>query len=499
MDGGSLEAAAAGVDDGAGGEDDTQNRIAAFREQRELRRVRGTRLIVSLAFLIGFVGLWWAEITQDHNPLPFIPDADEWAVGYLLNNVGLALAYIAADTLDFEKLWGELQIAELRSDLASSALALSTKVVYFYLIASQVPSLFKKYGWLLLYGYIWLWLVPALSLALALTKGQLNVFAPAVTAERPFLERKPTVCEWYAVYTSLTFLMYVGADAEMWSRNQWEAFERNGGSSAVPESDGLLGPTLSPIVAILASLCGGARFVHRWALRAFEQEPPEWFQDPRPWLFGSLWMQFNIHLGVVLLVRAAVQPENQTLMGNNLDLFETLGISERRHWDWLHWTWQEDIPTPRANNREGIALVGAVFVIVPSIAFRYRSQIYELLIKSFNKKQRLLDGAFIAALLDDGSTNDGDGDGSDLIADSAALIRRVPMRHVSLAMLQASPRDPSYDSAQSFALGESCGLGGVDFFVSHSWSDCPKQKFTQLCAVALDFYRKNGREPTFWL
>ena len=79
-------------------------------------------------------------------------------------------------------------------------------------------------------------------------------------------------------------------------------------------------------------------------------------------------------------------------MGNNLDLFETLGISERRHWGWLHWTWQEDIPTPRANNREGIALVGAVFVIVPSIAFRYRSQIYELLIKSFNKKQRLLDG-----------------------------------------------------------------------------------------------------------
>jgi hypothetical protein len=144
-------------------------------------------------------------------------------------------------------------------------------------------------------------------------------------------------------------------------------------------------------------------------------------------------------------------------------------------------------------------LVGSVFVIVPSIAFRYRSQIYELLIKSFNKKQRLLDGAFIAALLDDGSTTDGDGDGSDLIADSAALIRRVPMRHVSLAMLQASPRDPSYDSAQSFALGESCGLGGVDFFVSHSWSDCPKQKFTQLCAVALDFYRKNGREPTFWL
>ena len=487
MDGGSLEAAAAGADDGAGGsvgEDDTQSRIAAFREQRELRRVRGTRLIVSLAFLIGFVGLWWAEITKNHNPLSFIPDADEWAVGYLLNNVGLALAYIAADTLDFEKLWGELLIAELRSDLASSALALGTKVVYFYLCMSQVPSLFKKYGWFLLYGYIWLWLVPALSLALALTKGQLNVFAPAVTAERPFLERKPTVCEWYAVYTSLNFLLYVGVDAEMWSRNQWESVERNGGNSTVPESDGLLGPTLSPIVAILASLCGGARFVHRWALRAFEQEPPEWFQDPRPWLFGSLWMQFNIHLGVVLLVRAAVQPNNQVLMGTDRDLWESLGIGE----------WQEN-PSPKPNNREGMALVGAVFVIVPSIAFRYRSQIYELLIKSFNKKQRLLDGAFIAALLDDGSTNDG----GDLIAESAALIRRVPMRHVSLAMLQASPRDPSYDSAQSFALGESCGLGGVDFFVSHSWSDCPKQKFTQLCAVALDFYRKNGREPTFWL
>ena len=232
MDGGSLEAAAAGADDGAGGsggEDDTQSRIAAFREQRELRRVRGTRLIVSLAFLIGFVGLLLADGAFIRwGILPAF--RDQWAVGYFLNNIGLALAYIAADTLDFEKLWGELQIAELRRDLASSALALGTKVVYFYLCMSQVPSLFKKYGWFLLYGYIWLWLVPALSLALALTKGQLNVFAPAVTAERPFLERKPTVCEWYAVYTSLNFLLYVGVDAEMWSRNQWEAVERNGGN-----------------------------------------------------------------------------------------------------------------------------------------------------------------------------------------------------------------------------------------------------------------------------
>jgi hypothetical protein len=35
--------------------------------------------------------------------------------------------------------------------------------------------------------------------------------------------------------------------------------------------------------------------------------------------------------------------------------------------------------------------------------------------------------------------------------------------------------------------------------VSHSWSDCPRQKYSQLCAIALLFRQKHGRDPTFWL
>jgi hypothetical protein len=54
-------------------------------------------------------------------------------------------------------------------------------------------------------------------------------------------------------------------------------------------------------------------------------------------------------------------------------------------------------------------------------------------------------------------------------------------------------------ATQAFALGEACGLGGCDFFVSHSWSDDARQKYAQMMAVTLLFQQRHGREPTFWL
>ena len=132
--------------------------------------------------------------------------------------------------------------------------------------------------------------------------------------------------------------------------------------------------------------------------------------------------------------------------------------------------------------------LSAVFILISLACFYYREPILSFLTSPLQGKQRLADGAFIAALMDQMGGNaetvatdveaagGGSGRKRGLIAESAERIRRVNMSELSLSLLAASPRDASYDASSSYALGEACGLGGVDFFVSHSWSDCPKQK-----------------------
>jgi hypothetical protein len=210
---------------------------------------------------------------------------------------------------------------------------------------------------------------------------------------------------------------------------------------------------------------------------------------------------------------------------------------------------------PRYSSNQVLFEIGAIFFFIPGTCFYGRTHIFELLTKPFATKQRLHDGVFIAALLANASEDDpkeqqqkqqpaegegageggdegavaagvdGGGDagagnrssadgeehvnevGKELIAESAALMRRVPMSRVTLAVLDSSPRtgETNYmargtmDAAAAFALSEGCGLGGCDFFVSHSWSDDARQKYAQMMAVTLLFQQRHHREPTFWL
>jgi hypothetical protein len=139
---------------------------------------------------------------------------------------------------------------------------------------------------------------------------------------------------------------------------------------------------------------------------------------------------------------------------------------------------------------------------MPQIFFCFRRQIIDALAAPFRDKQRLHDGAFIAALLvstDDAASSSTTMTEADLIADAADLMRRIPMTRITLQMLAASPRDANYDSAASFREGEDCDLGSCDYFISHSWSDDATHKYAQLMAVTLQFRRKHGRDPTMWL
>ena len=94
---------------------------------------------------------------------------------------------------------------------------------------------------------------------------------------------------------------------------------------------------------------------------------------------------------------------------------------------------------------------------MPQIFFCFRRQIIDALAAPFRDKQRLHDGAFIAALLvstDDAASSSTTMTEADLIADAADLMRRIPMTRITLQMLAASPRDANYDSAASFREGD---------------------------------------------
>eukprot|EP01046_Picozoa_sp_COSAG06_P042397 COSAG06_NODE_5396_length_3507_cov_4.848298_3_plen_263_part_00 len=124
----------------------------------------------------------------------------------------------------------------------------------------------------------------------------------------------------------------------------------------------------------------------------------------------------------------------------------------------------------------------------PIFAFLFfRKYIFSLLKAPLRKKQRLQDGAFIAALL-------ADDDADDMISEATNLFRGVPFSKVTADLFRSSK-----GTAADYALSHPCKLNSVDFFVSHSWSDDADQKYANLAAAAADFQHKHGREPIIWL
>ena len=88
----------------------------------------------------------------------------------------------------------------------------------------------------------------------------------------------------------------------------------------------------------------------------------------------------------------------------------------------------------------------------------FRRQIYNALKAPFLTKQRLQDGAFIAALL-------AEDDADDMIGQATELFRGIAFSKVSVELLRSSK-----GSAEEYKLSRPCKLNSVDFFVSHSTS-----------------------------
>ncbi len=488
--------------DGGGGGGSTDNAapdakkmIESFRDKRERRAARAAVGVLTVGICITLFGLQFAMISKHMD----WSDPQMWAVGFGLTNVGLGLSFIVGDNLNFEREFGSIT--------PQKPMWLAALLPYLYTYITLPKSMFEKYGWVYLYNYFVIdyWLLASLIAGLA--QGQLTPFGPAVT-DVPLWRRRPTVCEWYATVTSPGILVYGAIDIQLWHYGEWD-----GGRF------GTTGALITVVTIVLLWL----HWTWRWGMRAYETTPPAGYPWERRQLLGNLWFQFNMHLGTLCIVKAALAPETQKLRGNNLDLYGNLGLTA------LSDLGEEG---PRYSSNTVLLEIGLGFVIIPAICFYGRHQIFDLLVQPFAAKQRLHDGVFIAALLASAENDDDDDDDDDdhtaagadraanagggggdqlgerdLIAESAALMRRVPMSRVTLDVLESSPRSEGeqymsrgqMSAAQAFDLGEACGLGGCDFFVSHSWSDDARQKYAQMMAVTLLFQQRHGREPTFWL
>ena len=77
---------------------------------------------------------------------------------------------------------------------------------------------------------------------------------------------------------------------------------------------------------------------------------------------------------------------------------------------------------------------------------------------------------------------------------------RKNLRCVDWAALSPEVLRQNSLSFSDFRLSRPANRGEViDFFVSHSWSDSPAQKWRAMQLVVEQFYQKNGRYPTFWI
>jgi hypothetical protein len=143
--------------------------------------------------------------------------------------------------------------------------------------------------------------------------------------------------------------------------------------------------------------------------------------------------------------------------------------------------------------------MGAAFVIPAALFWRYKARIWGVAAKLFERKHRIQDGAFIAALMDD--MDEASSQQVDLRTTQATLttnashkLRRIRFSKFKPELLTSSLGK----EVATFDLSEPCELGQIDYFISHSWQDNAQLKYDELSQIATVFQERHGRECTFW-
>jgi len=150
-----------------------------------------------------------------------------------------------------------------------------------------------------------------------------------------------------------------------------------------------------------------------------------------------------------------------------------------------HYNTKQPTPSPSVWGRLSVSLT---CIILSALVFYLRMTLFGLMARLFEDKQRVKDGAFLAALI-------ADQDPQELMWGGLRRLRRVNIRHLDMAVMGSQHSDDEMVNR----LSKQCRLGEIDFFVSHSWSDDPQSKCDALAQVADQFEKENGRDAYVWL
>jgi hypothetical protein len=207
---GVAQSAAAADDDDA----DVQSRIDGFRDSRQTRELRAAVGVFVVGMLASAVGLYFGNLSK-HIGLPPI----YWPVGFGFSLLGNGIAYTITEALDFERGFGEISLAQLRDP--QGRIWLPALLALWFNLAQTMPTMYSKYGPVYITNYLFVGLYCFASLVVALSKGEINIFSPAVTAT-PVWRRRATICEWLAAMYGIGMWIYVYIYLDLWYRGQWE-------------------------------------------------------------------------------------------------------------------------------------------------------------------------------------------------------------------------------------------------------------------------------------
>ena len=185
-------------------------------------------------------------------------------------------------------------------------------------------------------------------------------------------------------------------------------------------------------------------------------------------------------------------------------LFTVTRREVRRRYElyWLHFKWiMAAFAVLQTSNGVASAAVGdplgaasyvaigaanaALSLVAASSTVRARA--HGALVRLVDARGAAAAAAGIAALL-------GDADPDAVLREAKQRLRGVRFSKLSAEMVMARTPDPAL-----YALAEPAAPGGVDAFLSHSWSDDPVQKWQMIKAWCDEFEARHGREPLLWL
>eukprot|EP01043_Picozoa_sp_COSAG02_P006869 COSAG02_NODE_200_length_29507_cov_440.183487_14_plen_525_part_00 len=405
---------------------DPSARIAGFKAKREKRETWGLTIVLNVLVVMYVGPQLLAKGDPDVNPLKeYVNGTEQWqwteAGSYVYAAiwpvVHVADAAIVSSGLQLEDVVAKFQW----SAVAACQVPATSVLLWIYFSVAQVMTiltLYAGYGWPcgVLFGAMWLRFLVVGGLCFAREPVEPNA--------RNILMRRPTAYE-HRIMMEMTFMVgyVVPFDFYCINEGQWD------GKTAGRAGAMLMVFLELAWVALWWSKWGRDGLLAAGAPRVAKSEGKsreDRFADAL--LFGLLTYPVHGLLHCVFLLPDIPSNDELVTMEGLLRLVD----------GWWRFCWSQ---SP---------------ILIVFICFR--KQIFGVLKVSLQNKQRLQDGAFIAALLVDDGVDD-------LIYEATELFRAVPFSKITADLLRSSK-----GTNADYALSQPCKLNSVDFFVSHSES-----------------------------